>query len=47
MATADPAQLIGQQGHVGALTKGARADLLHLSDDLTLCRIWQADVQIK
>jgi N-acetylglucosamine-6-phosphate deacetylase len=47
MATAYPAQLIGQQGHVGALTKGARADLLHLSDDLTLCRIWQADVQIK
>jgi N-acetylglucosamine-6-phosphate deacetylase len=43
MATAYPAQLIAQQDHVGTFARGARADLLHLSDDLKLCHIWQGD----
>jgi N-acetylglucosamine-6-phosphate deacetylase len=43
MATAYPAHLIARQGHVGTFAKGARADVLHLSDDLMLRQVWQGD----
>ncbi len=41
-ATADPAAFLGLRRH-GRLRPGARADLVHLSDDLEILRVWQAD----
>lgn len=42
MATATPARLLGLEGRIGALTPGARADLIHLDDDLALRGVWLA-----
>jgi N-acetylglucosamine-6-phosphate deacetylase len=41
MATSVPAQLLGRRD-VGRLAPGARADVVHLRDDLSLARVWQA-----
>ncbi len=45
MATSRPAALMGWHD-VGRLTRGARADLVHLADDLTLAGVWQAGLRI-
>ena len=42
MATSTPARLLGLEGRIGAFTPGARADLVHLDDDLTLRGVWLA-----
>jgi N-acetylglucosamine-6-phosphate deacetylase len=42
MATALPAQLIGQDGRLGALAPGRTADFLHLTPALTLGGVWRA-----
>ena len=42
MATSTPARLLGLEGRVGAVAPGARADLVHLGDDLTLRGVWLA-----
>ena len=42
MATSTPARLLGLEGRIGALAPGARADLVHLGDDLTLRGVWLA-----
>ena len=42
MATSTPARLLGLEGRIGAVAPGARADLVHLADDLTLRRVWLA-----
>ncbi|AVO38587.1 N-acetylglucosamine-6-phosphate deacetylase [Pukyongiella litopenaei] len=41
MATAIPAALIGCDDRIGRLVPGARADILHLSDDLRLRAVWR------
>ncbi|MGS4944902.1 N-acetylglucosamine-6-phosphate deacetylase [Meridianimarinicoccus sp. RP-17] len=41
MATAAPADLIGQGGRRGRFVAGARADVLHLDDDGNLTGVWQ------
>ncbi len=41
MATTIPATLIGCDNRIGRLTPGARADILHLSDDLHLRAVWR------
>ena len=40
MATSTPARLLGLEGRIGALAPGARADLVHLDDDLDLAGVW-------
>ena len=40
MATSTPARLLGVADRHGALKAGARADLVHLGDDLTLHGVW-------
>jgi N-acetylglucosamine-6-phosphate deacetylase len=42
MATSTPARMLGLEGRIGAVTQGARADLVHLADDLTLRCVWLA-----
>ena len=42
MATSTPARLLGREGRIGAVAPGARADLIHLDDDLTLRGVWLA-----
>ena len=42
MATSTPARLLGLEGRIGAVTPGARADLIHLDGDLTLRGVWVA-----
>jgi N-acetylglucosamine-6-phosphate deacetylase len=42
MATSTPARLLGLEGRIGAVAPGARADLVHLADDLTLRGVWLA-----
>jgi N-acetylglucosamine-6-phosphate deacetylase len=42
MATSTPARLLGLEGRIGAVAPGARADLVHLDDDLTLRGVWLA-----
>ena len=42
MATSTPARLLGLQDQIGVLASGARADLVHLADDLTLRGVWLA-----
>jgi N-acetylglucosamine-6-phosphate deacetylase len=44
MATSTPARLLGLEGRIGALAPGARADLVHLDDDLALRGVWLAGV---
>ena len=39
MATSTPAQMLGMD-RIGRLRPGARADLVHLGDDLSLCGVW-------
>jgi N-acetylglucosamine-6-phosphate deacetylase len=46
MATLYPAQAIGRSAEAGTLQPRARADILHLSDDLALRAIWQGGVQV-
>lgn len=40
MATSIPAHLIGQSDRIGSFRPGARADMLHLTDDLALSGVW-------
>ena len=40
MATSTPARLLGLEGRIGAVAPGARADLIHLADDLDLASVW-------
>lgn len=40
MATSTPARLLGLEGRIGAVAPGARADLVHLGDDLRLVGVW-------
>jgi N-acetylglucosamine-6-phosphate deacetylase len=40
MATRIPAQVL-RRADIGRLTPGARADVVHLRDDLSLARVWQ------
>ncbi len=40
MATSTPARLLGLEGRIGAVVPGARADLVHLDDDLDLAGVW-------
>jgi N-acetylglucosamine-6-phosphate deacetylase len=40
MATSTPARLLGLERRIGALTPGARADLIHLDHDLALRGVW-------
>lgn len=40
MATSIPAGLIGQADRIGTFRPGARADILHLTDDLVLGEVW-------
>jgi N-acetylglucosamine-6-phosphate deacetylase len=42
MATSTPARLLGFEGRIGAVAPGARADLVHFADDLTLRGVWLA-----
>jgi N-acetylglucosamine-6-phosphate deacetylase len=42
MSTSTPARLLGLQDQIGVLAPGARADLVHLADDLTLRCVWLA-----
>jgi len=42
MATSTPARLLGLEGRFGAVAPGARADLVHLGDDLILRGVWLA-----
>jgi len=42
MASSTPARLLGCEGRVGVVAAGARADLIHLDDDLTLRAVWLA-----
>ena len=44
MATSTPARLLGFEGRIGAVAPGARADLVHFADDLTLRGVWLAGV---
>jgi N-acetylglucosamine-6-phosphate deacetylase len=46
MATAAPADLIGQGAQCGRFAPGARADLLHLDEHGRLAAAWQGGVQI-
>jgi len=41
MATAAPADLIGQGARRGRFVRGARADILHLGEGPTLAAVWQ------
>ena len=43
MATSTPARLLGLDHEIGALRAGARADLLHLGDDLALLAVLEQD----
>lgn len=45
MATAYPAEVALCAGRVGTLVPGARADLLHLADDLTVEAVWSGGVR--
>ena len=45
MATSTPARLLGLEGRIGSLAPGARADLIHLDDGLTLRGVWVAGAQ--
>ncbi|MCD7058813.1 N-acetylglucosamine-6-phosphate deacetylase [Pelagibacterium xiamenense] len=40
MASLYPAQAIGRQGEMGHLMPGARANLVHLDDDLNITGVW-------
>lgn len=40
MASATPAALLGLRGALGELVSGARADILHLTEDLQIARTW-------
>jgi N-acetylglucosamine-6-phosphate deacetylase len=42
MATSTPARLLGLESCIGALAPGARADLVHLGDDLAVRKVWLA-----
>ena len=42
MATSTPARLLGLEGRIGVVAPGARADLVHLGDDLALLGVWLA-----
>jgi N-acetylglucosamine-6-phosphate deacetylase len=42
MATSTPARLLGCEDRIGAVAPGARADLIHLDDDLNLRAVWLA-----
>jgi len=42
MSTSTPARLLGLEGRIGSLALGARADFIHLADDLTLRGVWLA-----
>ena len=42
MATLTPARLLGLEDRVGSLAFGARADLIHLDDELNLRGVWLA-----
>ena len=46
MATAAPADLIGQGARRGRFVPGAQADILHLSDGLDLCAVWRGGVRL-
>jgi N-acetylglucosamine-6-phosphate deacetylase len=40
MATSTPARLLRLDDRIGRLAPGLRADLVHLSDDLSLAGVW-------
>lgn len=46
MATRAPADLIGQGARIGRLVPGARADVVHLDDDLSLRAVWRGGVRL-
>lgn len=46
MATAVPADLIGQGARRGRFIPGARADILHLDDDLRLAAVWRGGARL-
>lgn len=46
MATSVPARVIGQDRRIGRFVPGARADMVHLDDDLALCAVWQSGAQV-
>ncbi len=45
MATLYPARVIGRSREFGCFARGARADVLHLSDQLDIQRVWQNGVE--
>ncbi|NBN77601.1 N-acetylglucosamine-6-phosphate deacetylase [Microvirga tunisiensis] len=46
MATSRPAACIGASDRLGALAKGRRADLVHLTGDLELAGVWHAGAPV-
>jgi N-acetylglucosamine-6-phosphate deacetylase len=40
MASTYPARAVGQSQHLGRLTKGMRANIVALSDDLDVASVW-------
>jgi len=46
MATALPADLIGQGAWRGRFVPGARADILHLDDDVRLAAVWRGGARL-
>mgnify|MGYP002713038293 CR=1 FL=1 len=46
MATLGPARVLGRDDRAGRLVAGRSADMIHLSDSLHLCAVWQAGTPV-